>query len=135
MIYVKGLIIKLQSTITRENIRVLMTVFYEKAIVDKEIGHFFTNELGDNLKDEDWIEHIDLLADFWLAKLLGEDTYIGNFIGAHIKLPHIKKESFTRWIELFSITADEVYTSDIAKIFKKSGVQFSKEFMSTRIAI
>lgn len=112
-----------------------MTLFYEKAIVNKEIGSLFTNELGDYLTSRDWIEHIDLLADFWLAKLLGEDTYIGNFIGAHIKLPHIKRESFAKWIELFSATADEVYIPSIAKIFKKKGVQFSKEFMNSHLKI
>jgi len=110
-----------------------MTTFYKKAIVDEEIGPFFTNELGHDLTSEDWIDHIDLLADFWLAKLLGEDTYIGNFIGAHIKLPHIRRESFTRWIELFSATADEIYTTELSKLFKKKGVQFSKEFMSSHL--
>ena len=112
-----------------------MTEFYKKAIVDEEIGSFFVNELGNDLTSEDWIEHIELLADFWLAKLLGENSYIGNFIGAHIKLPHIKKESFTRWVELFSATADEVYEPNISKLFKKKGVQFSKQFMSTNIEI
>ncbi|MEN8303063.1 MAG: group III truncated hemoglobin [Campylobacterota bacterium] len=112
-----------------------MTIFYEKAILDEEIGPFFTNELGDDLTSEDWVEHIELLADFWLAKLLGEDTYIGNFIGAHIKLPHIRRESFARWIELFSVTSDEVYTPELSKLFKKKGVEFSKEFMSTRLKV
>ena len=112
-----------------------MTLFYKKAIVDEGIGPYFTNELGDDITDQDWIEHIELLADFWLAKLLGENTYIGNFIGAHIKLPHIKKESFTKWIELFSATADEVYTPDISNLFKKKGIQFSKEFLSNNIKI
>ena len=112
-----------------------MTEFYKKAIVDEDIGPFFVNELGNDLTSEDWIEHIDLLADFWLAKLLGKNTYIGNFIGAHIKLPHIQKESFSKWLELFSMTADEIYTPDISKLFKKKGIQFSKEFMNTRIEI
>ena len=112
-----------------------MTLFYKKAIVDAEIGPFFTNELGDDLTSDDWIDHVELLADFWLAKLLDKDTYIGNFIGAHIKLPHIKKESFSIWIELFSVTADEVYTPELSKLFKKKGVQFSKEFMSTHLEI
>jgi hemoglobin len=112
-----------------------MTSFYQKAILDEEIGPFFINELGDDITNEDWREHIELLADFWLAKLLGEETYFGNFIGAHIKLPHIRKESFIRWVELFSATADEVYVADVAALFKKKGVQFSKQFMSTTLKI
>ena len=107
-----------------------MTSFYEKAIEDEVLGPFFTNELGDDITDEDWIAHIDLLADFWLAELLGQDTYVGNFIGAHIKLPHIQKETFSSWLKLFSITADEVYVPELAERFKKHGILLSKKFIN-----
>ncbi|MBT8349225.1 MAG: group III truncated hemoglobin [Sulfurovum sp.] len=109
-----------------------MTSFYEKAIEDEVLAHFFIDEIGDDLSDEDWIAHIELLADFWLAKILGKNTYYGNFVGAHVKMPHLKKETFTRWLELFSETADEVYTPDLAEVFKKKGVQFSKQFLTTK---
>lgn len=108
-----------------------MTSFYEKAINDQILGPFFIDELGDDISSEDWIDHIELLADFWLAKILGEDTYYGNFVGAHVKMPHLKRETFTRWLELFSVTADEVYVTDIAEVFKKKGEQFSKQFLNT----
>ena len=106
-----------------------MTLFYEKAIHDDVLGPFFIHELGDDITSEDWIEHIELLADFWLAELLGESTYKGKFIGAHIRVPHINRESFVRWLELFSATADEVYVSDIAEDFKKKGVSLSEQFI------
>ncbi len=109
-----------------------MTSFYEKAMVDQELGPYFINELGDDITSKEWIDHIELLADFWLAKLLGEDTYYGSYIGAHVKMPHIRKESFIQWVYLFSVTADEVYVPDIAELFKKKGVQFSKEFMNSK---
>ncbi len=108
-----------------------MTAFYTKAIEDQELAPFFIDEIGDDISDEDWIEHIELLADFWLAQLLGEDTYYGNFVGAHVKMPHIKRESFARWLELFSQTADEVYAPDTAEIFKKKAIALVKEFFSS----
>ncbi|PHS40977.1 MAG: hypothetical protein COB07_03010 [Sulfurovum sp.] len=123
---------ELQHSITRENLRILMTSFYEKAMDDQELGPYFINELGDDITSKEWIDHIELLADFWLAKLLGEDTYYGSFIGAHVKMPHIKKESFIQWVDLFSVTADEVYVPDIAELFKKKGLQFSKQFMDSK---
>lgn len=110
----------------------LMTLFYEKAILDKDLGPFFTHELGDDMANEDWIAHIDLLADFWLAELLEQKTYIGNFIGAHIKLPHIKNELFSIWINLFSSSVDAIYTPEIADIFKKRGRELSKEFINKK---
>jgi len=109
-----------------------MTLFYENAILNEELGPFFTHELGDDIKDEDWLEHIDLLADFWLAELLGEKTYVGNFIGAHIKLPHIKNELFAVWIKLFSDAADSVYTPDIAQLFKERGRELSQQFIRNK---
>ena len=107
-----------------------MTLFYRKAMDDDILSPFFINELGHDITDEDWVAHIDLLADFWLSELLGQDTYVGNFIGAHIKLPHIKKEAFSNWIRLFSITADEVYTPEISERFKKHGILLSKQFIN-----
>ncbi|MFT5659731.1 MAG: truncated hemoglobin YjbI [Sulfurimonas sp.] len=107
-----------------------MTLFYEKAIDDEVLGPFFIHELGDDITDEDWVAHIDLLADFWLAELLGKDTYVGNFIGAHIKLPHIKKEAFSNWIKLFSAAADKVYVPELSERFKKHGILLSKQFIS-----
>lgn len=108
-----------------------MTLFYKKAIQDEELAPFFIDEIGDDITDEGWIEHIELLADFWLAKLLGEDTYYGNFVGAHVKMPHIKRESYAKWLELFSQTADEVYIPDVAELFKKKAVQLIKEFFTS----
>ena len=109
-----------------------MTLFYQKAIQDQALGPFFIDELGDDITSDDWLDHIELLADFWLAKILGENTYYGSFVGAHVKIPHLKKETFSRWLELFSETADEVYIVDIAEIFKKKGEQFSKQFLSSK---
>lgn len=106
-----------------------MTLFYKRAIANKELGPFFVHQLGSDITHEDWIEHIELLADFWLAELLGEKTYKGNIYGAHIKVPHINRESFSKWIQLFSASADEVYIPDISDRLKKKGIFFSEEFI------
>jgi hemoglobin len=127
----EGSMLELHRHINRENLRALMTSFYEKAIEDDMLAPFFVGELGENLDDEEWIEHIELLADFWLAKILGEDTYYGNFIGAHAKMPHIKRETYDRWLDLFAVTADEVYPPEIAAVFKKKGLQFTRQFLTT----
>jgi truncated hemoglobin YjbI len=109
-----------------------MTLFYEKAITDDTLAPFFILELGEDMKDKEWIEHIELLADFWLAKLMGEKTYIGNFVGAHVKMPHIQRDSITRWLELFTLSVDEVYVPDVASRFKKRAKQLSQEFINSK---
>ncbi|RUM62989.1 MAG: globin [Sulfurimonas sp.] len=105
-----------------------MTLFYSKALEDKLLGPFFIHELGDDMQSEEWVDHIDLLADFWLSELNGENTYIGNYIGAHIKVSHITQESFVIWLKLFSQAVNKVYTQDIAEQFKDRGILLAKEF-------
>ncbi len=107
-----------------------MTSFYIKTLEDQEIGPFFIHELGDDITSEDWIEHIELLADFWLAMLLNEGPYWGNPSGAHFGIPHLKRKSFMRWIELFSETADEVYVPDLSTQFKEKGIFLAEGFMN-----
>jgi len=131
----KGCKIELQSKITRTNLTVLMTSFYKKAIKDEILGPYFIHELGDDIRSEEWVEHIDLLADFWLAKMLGEKTYKGNFIGAHIKLPQISRESFDSWLKLFSLSVDEVFVPEIAEVFKKKATLFSLQFINNTLKI
>jgi len=109
-----------------------MTSFYTKAIEDKDLGPYFIHELSDDITDDDWAHHIELLADFWLAKILGEDTYYGNFVGAHVKMPRITDRSFVRWIELFTQTLKEVYTQDTAELFKKKAMDLVKEFKASK---
>jgi len=106
-----------------------MTLFYQKTLYNQELAPFFVVELGDDINSKDWIEHIELLADFWLAHLLNEKTYGGNFVGAHVNVPYIKKENFVTWMRLFSVSLDEVYVSKIAQNFKKQGIILAEKFI------
>lgn len=112
-----------------------MTIFYKDAVEDAMLGPYFIDELGADLEDEEWIEHIDLLADFWLAKICGEETYGGNFIGTHARIPHIKRVVFDRWLELFSETAVKVYTPEVAAVFQKKAMQLTKQFLNTNLEL
>ena len=109
-----------------------MNSFYQKALEDAVLGPFFSVELGDDIRDHEWVAHVELLADFWLAKLLGENTYVGNFVGAHVKMPIISKESVGIWLTIFSATVDEVYEVEVATFFKKRTQQLVKEFLNSK---
>ena len=106
-----------------------MTLFYKKAIADKEIGPFFIHELGNDITNEDWEYHIGLLVDFWMAVLLNKGPYWGNPSGAHFGIPHLKRVSFIRWIELFSETTDEIYVADLSRRFQEEGMRLAEGFM------
>lgn len=109
-----------------------MRAFYEKALEDENLSPFFEDEISHDINDEDWEHHIDLLADFWLTKLLDEDAYYGNFVGAHVKMTRIRPEDIDRWLELFTATLDEIYTSEVALMFKKKALQLVKQFINSK---
>jgi hemoglobin len=106
-----------------------MMSFYLQVIEDDMLAHFFTNELGDDINNEDWTEHIELLTEFWLAKLLGEKTYEGNVFGMHTRVQHINRASFVRWMELFTVCLDEVYVPEVSAMFRNKAADFSKQFI------
>ena len=120
---------ELQNSITKENIETLVTLFYHKAMEDEQIGHFFVLELGEDITNEDWEDHISRLVDFWATLFLEEELYFSDPYGPHFTITDLGKEDFTRWIELFSKTADEVYIPQISKQFKEKGIAYSKDFM------
>jgi len=125
----------LQENISRENLIVLMQTFYTRALQDRLLAPYFIDELGHDLQEDEWVEHIELLADFWLAKILKHDTYSGNFVGTHGRIPYIKREAFDRWLELFNRCVDEQYEPAIALRFKKKAKALTVEFLNNALAL
>ncbi len=107
----------------------MVTLFYHNALIDKQLGHFFVLELGDDITSEEWTEHIDLLVSFWASIFLDEARYKGDPYGPHFSIVGLEKEDFKRWVELFSEICDEVYVPNISKLFKNKGLFYAKDFM------
>ena len=83
----------------------LVRKFYEKATVDPLIGHFFTTVV-----QLDWETHIPRIVNFWSSMLLGDQSYSGNPMDAHIhlnKLSPLQEQHFNRWIQLWTQTVQE----------------------------
>ena len=107
----------------------MTTLFYERALNDKEIGNIFLIEFGDDMKNEEWTEHIELLVNFWDSVFLDETAYNGDPFGPHFTIVDLKRDHFKPWVDLFSATADEIYVPDIAALFKEKGKFYSKQFI------
>ncbi len=89
---------------SREHIEVVVVKFYERAVLDKQIGHFFA--------ELDLSSHLPRIVDFWDSILLGTQTYSGNPMQVHMKLN--KKHSmelihFNRWVDLWSETVSGMF--------------------------
>ena len=117
------------NEVTRENLNKMVVIFYTKILKDEIVGPFFIEKLGDDLNNDQWIPHIELLTNFWASIALGDPTYRGNPFAPHASIENISREAFSRWLELFSQTLDIVYISEIADQFKKRSTVIAGNFM------
>ena len=69
---------------TRADIEIFVKAFYEKVIVDEDIGMIFTKIIPIN-----WEHHILLIIDFWETILLDNPVYKNNAMEAHYKINNI----------------------------------------------
>jgi hemoglobin len=97
-----------KDIITLEDIKRLVDAFYEKVKQDKLLAPIFNERIQDR-----WPEHLKKMYAFWQTVLLDERTYFGSPFPPHAELP-IDHSHFQRWIELFMLTADELFNGEKA---------------------
>ena len=115
--------------ITPENIRKLVMSFYAKIIKDDTVGPFFIAKLGDDMSNEHWVTHLEVIVGFWTSLALGKPTYSGSLFLPHTQLGDLKRETFEQWLKLFAETLDEVYVKAIADKFKERSIIIAGNFM------
>ncbi len=119
----------LESEITRENIEKMVLMFYRKVLKDDIVGPFFIAKLGDDMSNDYWKPHLELLINFWSSMTLGDNSYMGNPFAPHTQMGELKRETFERWLEMFFETVDAVYTPHIADAFKERSIAIAGNFM------
>jgi hemoglobin len=117
------------NEITKENIRIMVNTFYVKVLKDDIVGPFFSAKLGDDMTNEYWVPHLELLVNFWASIAMGDTEYRGNPFAPHTQLGELKRETFEQWLVLFSETLDEVYIPSIAAQFKERSTIIAGNFM------
>jgi hemoglobin len=101
----------------REDLVLLLNLFYQKAVKDELIGRFFTEVVPLDLNT-----HIPVIADFWESVVFGSRGYRKNVMEVHQhihQLSSIKKEHLNQWIKLFSETVDELFEGEKAILIKQ----------------
>jgi hemoglobin len=114
---------KLHDIVNRDDLIILMQAFYRKAIVDKEIGFFFTEVVKLDLKN-----HIPKIASFWESVIFYTAGYKGNPMIVHLDLnnkSHITDLHFARWLELFKQQVDEHFIGEKATEIKQKAEQIT----------
>ena len=119
----------LANEITKENIETMVLNFYRRVLKDDIVGPFFIAKLGDDMTNEYWESHLELLVNFWASIALGDTSYRGNPFAPHMYLGELNREVFEQWLKLFFATLDEVYEPQVADLFKERSSIIVGNFM------
>lgn len=93
--------------INADSIAKLMDIFYNKVRKNQQLGPIFNGKIGTD--DKSWNAHKQKIGGFWRANLLGEQTYNGYPLKAHLELDPFPREFFDTWLALFEESLREVY--------------------------
>ncbi len=93
------------ETIDEEAIAALVDRFYARVRQDPTLAPLFAQAI------DDWDPHLATMRRFWASVLLRAGTYRGNPVQAHERLEGLVPAHFSRWLELFSETATELFSS------------------------
>ena len=103
---------------TRDDIALLVHVFYEKIRADLEIGPVFEAVITD------WEAHLGKLVDFWESSLFGVRKYYGNPIKEHVGVDKtmgfaLSPSYFGLWLNLWFETLDTYFEGAHVDLLKE----------------
>ena len=92
---------------TRDDILLLMNLFYDNLLKDDSINYIFIEVAHLNIKT-----HIPIIADFWESVLLNKNVYHNNTLKLHLDLNNktpLTKQHFDTWLNHFNTTVDALF--------------------------
>lgn len=101
----------------REDIKVMVSAFYDRLLNDDRISYLFEGVIGDHLK-----EHFDILCDFWESVLFFTGQYKRNTMLKHLSLHDkygLTPEHFQIWLNFFNETVDQLFTGEKSRMAKE----------------
>jgi hemoglobin len=98
----------------RTDIKILIDTFYSKVRVDDQIAYLFND-----VAKVDWEHHLPRMYDFWEDVVFQSGKFTGNPMMVHMQLNQrspLRKEHFTRWLQLFTETVEELFEGNNAEL-------------------
>ena len=106
---------------TRDDLARLVDRFYDTVRADALLGPVF------NAAIDDWDHHLDHIAQFWAAGLLGVGRFTGRPMAKHMRQP-ITPPMFDRWLALWKEATDETYVPPIAQALQARAGRIAESF-------
>ena len=117
----------------RADIERFVDAFYTKVRADHVLGIIF-----DDIAGVDWPTHLPVMVEFWETILFTRPGYKGNPLLAHVLLnkrmrdefhSELRASDFSRWIELFHRTIDELFSGTMAEKAKRGARRMSEHML------
>ena len=109
--------------VCRTDIELLVNVFYEKVIADKQLNFIF-----EEMAKVNWATHLPAMYNFWENIILFTGSYEGNPLNLHKHLHHItplEEAHFNTWNRLYISTVDELFEGPNATLAKLRAISIS----------
>jgi len=111
---------------TEDDIAALVNSFYKKVRQDELLAPVFEATIKG-----DWDQHLQRMCDFWSSLLLYSQKYRGDPMSKHMAL-NIGRKHFSRWLQLFVGTVDDLFDGENAKEAKKRAGYIAKLMQLTK---
>lgn len=95
--------------ITHEQVSLLVDEFYKSIRHDVQLGPIFNKVIDGN-----WDQHLEKMKSFWRSVLLKTGEYKGQPVPKHNQIVGLKSEDFQKWLELFTITTNQIFDPQTA---------------------
>ena len=102
---------------TRNDIKQIITKFYDLLLIDEKMIPFFENIVAENHLEE----HLETITEFWNDILFDTNSYSNNVMKKHVDknvFVAFKKEHFTIWMSYFFETIDADFDGEKAHNMK-----------------
>ncbi len=107
----------------REDIDLLMKVFYRRLLEDNSINYIFTDVVKIDIET-----HIPVIADFWESILFNRNIYHNNPMKIHLEMQTktpLLKHHFDTWLGYFNTTVDEMFEGSVASKAKERALSIA----------
>lgn len=104
----------------REDLKLVFESFYQKALKDDTIGHFFTTVIPIDLE-----EHLPVILNFWQNNLFYTGGYANNLLAVHQHIDEKFKmtaNDINIWLGLLNETVDQLFEGEVSNRLKTNAL-------------
>jgi len=116
------------DAVTEASITVLVDRFYARVRNDPALGPVFAAAIAEAA----WPAHLQRMYAFWSSVMLTSGRYKGNPVEVHSHVEGLEPSLFGTWLDVFELTATELFVPDIADKFVQAARRIAE---SLRLAL